>query len=140
MANRAGKNSKISNKTRQGGVYTSTINLELLPLMKHWYDWDAKRWLLICFLNVNLELQFLSEFCRLFHMGITWCKKYFWIFVWLNSGVLKLLFVLCLVLCIWDGWWEDNCWNIYENEGYLYWKPLLKHSSHKLSEKLGWFI
>ena len=32
------------------------------------------RMLLICFFNVNLEVQFLSEFGRLFHKGIKWYK------------------------------------------------------------------
>ena len=42
--------------------------------LKNFEYWDAKRWLLICFLKINLQVQFLSEFGRLFHIGRTWCK------------------------------------------------------------------
>ena len=58
MANRARKNSKIV-RSRKGEIYSYII--------KKLQRLDAKMWLLICFLNVNLELQFLSEFGRPLH-------------------------------------------------------------------------
>ena len=48
MANRGGKYSKISRRSKYGNVYASIINLELLTWMLRggmWgvWDWDAKR-------------------------------------------------------------------------------------------------
>ena len=88
-------------------------------------------------MNANYQVQFLSEFGRLFHMGITEFLNN-WVFEQLKSGVLKLLFVQ-YVFGVWCAYEMADekiicLWNIDENQGYLCWKPLIKQSNHKFSE------